>query len=115
MRWGKIGVNVCGLNLLQAVEPFGLGEDDIYDNLDIFQKWSLDPRVGTYANDRNDCGKGDYIEFYAEMDLIAGVSVCPTGDNTVNFSTPEDNTVSPLAVEIYEIGVEPKEFPTWGK
>ena len=113
MRWGQVGINVCRLNLLQAIEPFGLTDQDIFDNLDVFQNWVLDTRSGRFANAPNDWGAGEYIEFYAEMDLIVGISVCPTGDNTRNWAIYGEDVVLPLGIEVYDTGIEPKGFPAW--
>ena len=113
MRSGHAGLNACRVNLLQAVQPFGLTEDSIGGNIVVFQKARLDPQDGKWYCARNDSKKGDYIEFYAEIDLLVAVSVCPCGDNTKAWSTPEDGSVRPLGIEIYETGVTPKEYPCW--
>ena len=103
-------LNSCRLNLLQAIEPFGLKEEDLYDNLDVHQKFRVNAREGSYHLSRSDGQPGDYIEFYAEIDLLVGVSVCPYGDNSQMVAT----TVRPLGIEIYDTSIEPQEFPGWG-
>ena len=109
MRSGTAGLNACRLNLLQAIEPFGLAEQNLRDNLDVFQKFAFDGREGKFYSARTDSKPGDYIEFYAEMDLIVAVSVCPSGDNSANIH----GEVLPLGIEIYDSGIPPKEFPRW--
>ena len=44
---------------------------------------------------------GDYLEFFAEIDLIAGLSACPGGDCSSEHSSDEAYCY-PLKVEIYE-------------
>ena len=113
LKYGLTGLNGCFVNLLQGIEPFGLTEEDIHDNVDVFQKMRISPEDGKKYTARSDSKPGDYIEFYAEMDLVISVSVCPNADNTRAFSVPEDNTVHSLGVEVYETGIEPKPTPTW--
>jgi uncharacterized protein len=109
MRSGRAGANACRLNMLQAIEPFGWKEEHIRDNLDFFQKWLFNPKENKFYGARTDAKHGDYIEFYAEIDVVVAVSVCPAGDNSKNES-PE---VHPLGFEIYDTGIPPKEFPSW--
>jgi len=113
MRVRIPGLNSCHLNFLQAITPFGLTEEDIRDNVNLFQKMRPDPETGRIYAALSDSKKGDYIEFYAEMDLLVAVSVCPNGDNTRYYSVPGKDVVLPLAIEVYATGIEPKEFPQW--
>ena len=113
MRSGRTGINSCHLNLLQAVEPFGLGEEHLWESINVHQKVRLSPDDGKWYGARSDSKKGDYIEFYAEIDLLVAISVCPFGDNTRFGSTPDGDEVLPLAVEIYDTGIQPIESPKW--
>ena len=103
------GLNACRLNLLQAIEPFGLTEEDLNDNIDVHQKFRVDTKEGMYYLSRSDGQPGTFIEFYAEMDMLVGVSVCPNGDNSTLINT----VVWPVGIEIYDTGIEPQEFPQW--
>jgi hypothetical protein len=94
---------------LQAIEPFSLKESDIHDNVNAFAKCRIDPATGKTRSACTAAERGDYIEFYANVNLLVAVSVCPTGDNTVHQST----ALRPLGIEIYETGFEPPEFPRW--
>jgi uncharacterized protein YcgI (DUF1989 family) len=110
---GRPGMNSCHLNLLQAIEPFGLKEEDIQnDTFMVHQKTYVDPVSGRTDVIRGDSKPGDYVEFYAELDLIVALSACPRGegDHTVR---PGDEVGHPLGVEVYVTGIQPKEFPTW--
>jgi hypothetical protein len=44
---------------------------------------------------------GDYLEFFAEINLVVGLSACPGGDCSSEHSSSEANCY-PLEVEIYE-------------
>ena len=113
MRVAIPGLNSCHVNFLQAIEPFGLKEEDIHDNINLFQKMRADPHNGKISAALSDSKAGDYIEFYAEIDILAAVTVCPNGDNTRYYSVPGKDVVRPIAIEVHDTGVEPKAFPTW--
>ncbi len=108
-RTGKAGLNACHLNLLQAIEPFSLGERDIHDNINVHQKTRFDPVTLKPYSAPTASEKGDYIEFYANINLLAAVSVCPNGDNTAH----QADVVKPIGIEIYDTGTEPPGFPLW--
>jgi uncharacterized protein YcgI (DUF1989 family) len=44
---------------------------------------------------------GDFIEFFAEMDLIGGLSACPGGDCSTGHSS-DAAACYPLKVEVYK-------------
>lgn len=111
MMLGKAGLNGCHLNLLQGVEPFGLSEEDVIgDNINLFMKMRIDGLTGRRYFNKTDAKKGDFIEFYAEIDLLISVSVCPDGDSSL---IPEEFHKLPIVVETYETGIAPREFATW--
>ena len=113
MRSGRAGLNSCHANLLRAVEPHGVSEAHLVDNLVVFQKARLDPSDGKWYCARSDSTAGDYVEFYAEIDLLVAVSVCPYGDNTRGWSEPEAGAVLPLRAEVHETGITPQENYRW--
>lgn len=110
---GQKGLNSCHINGLKAIEPFGLKEEDLHDNLNVHMKVTIDPFDGQVSVAKSDCAAGDYAEFFAEMDLLLAVSTCPLGDGNNPNSMPEKMIVSPLGIEIYETGTKPKVFPKW--
>ena len=112
MYTGEPGLNSCHLNFLQAIEPFGLKEEDIHDNFMVHQKTHVDPATGRNNVIRGDSRPGDYVEFYAEIDLLVGVSACPRGDGNA-AAKPGEEIVHPLGIEVYESGIQPEEFPGW--
>lgn len=113
MRFGVAGLNACRLNLLQAIEKFGLGEKDLHDTVNVHQKTCLDRKTGRIFVSPGDGRPGDYIEFFAEMDLLVAVSVCPFGDGSADPVMYEAGLVRPLGIEVYDTGTEPKPFPMW--
>ena len=113
MTAGQTGLNACHLNLLQAVEPFGLKEIDIRDNVNVHQKARVDGVTGLMHYTGIDVKKRDYIEFYAEIDLLVAVSVCPSGDGARAPEEASKILLNPIGIEIYDSGITPKEFPAW--
>lgn len=99
----------CYYNLSRAIAPIGLGPKDLHDNLNLFQKTRIDNDTGMYVSEASDAQKGDYVEFYAEMDVLMAVSVCSNGSGTFPSYIGEQD-IKPLGIEIYETGVEPLEF-----
>ena len=62
----------------------GLTETDVIgDNINLFQKMRIDGLTGRRYFSKTDAKKGDHIEFYAEIDLLISVSVCPDGDSSL--------------------------------
>ena len=106
---GKPGHPNCYDNLVSAIAPFGLTAEDVHDNLNLFQKTCIDPETGRYISEASDAKPGDYVEFYAEMNVLMAVSACPCGSGRF----PADSGLSdskPLTVEIYETGVKSVPF-----
>lgn len=111
MRTGSPCANSCHNNLLQALSPFGIREADIGDSIGVFQKFRLDLKDGKKLHVLpTDAKVGDYVAFYAELDLIVGVSVCPYGDG-LDYHGANDGLVRSLEIEVHDTGIEPKAFP----
>ena len=64
----------CHSNLVRAVLPFGLVESDVHDVINLFQATGLDAR-GRYFMNPCPAEKGDYIEFFAEQDVMMALSM----------------------------------------
>ena len=95
--------NSCHGNAINAVEPFGLTESHIlHDNFMVFQPSFIRPD-GSGDSVRSQSQPGDYVEFYADMDLIEAVSACPVGDYAVPMTGPDKITTRSPGFEIYEI------------
>ncbi|KAF3930272.1 hypothetical protein ABW20_dc0107698 [Dactylellina cionopaga] len=69
----------CHSNLVRAVLPFGLTEPDVHDVLNIFQVTGLNS-AGKYFMEASPAKPGDFIELFAEQDLLVALSTCPGGD-----------------------------------
>jgi uncharacterized protein YcgI (DUF1989 family) len=112
-HFGAPGFGDCHQSLLAAVEPFGLTEADIHDSITVNQKTHLDPFHGRISITASDAMAGDYIEFYAEMDLLVAVAVCPFGNGAANPTRNDADAVHPLKVEIYDSSIAPRTYAAW--
>lgn len=58
----------------------------------------------------NPARQDDYLEFFAEIDLLCALSCCPGGDLSVDLWGPEARdpleTCHPLGVEVYSLEKE---------
>ena len=83
-----------------------MDESDVHDVLNIFQVTGL-TRDDRYFVKPSPGRRGDYFEFFAEIDLLCAISTCPHGDLSVQVWGEEDardpiETCHPLGVEIYQ-------------
>ncbi len=96
----------CHSNLTRAVAPHGLGESDVHDVLNVFQCTGLNAD-DQYFMRGSPAKAGDYLELFAEIDLLCALSTCPGGDLSVPLWGPEArdplDTCRPLAVEVHAI------------
>ena len=96
----------CHSNLLNAVREFGLQEADIHDVINIFQVTGLTPGTEQYFVKPCPAKKGDYFEFYAEIDLLCALSACPHGDMSKPIwgegAVDPLDICRPIGVEIYQ-------------
>ncbi len=101
--------NTCYDNLRAGCGMVGLGQQAIHDNLNLYMKAAMDPQTGQHLNVVSDAVAGDYVQFFAELDLLVVVSLCPYGDGSV---VPSDWATTPIAqrpivVELADSGVSP--------
>lgn len=98
----------CHSNLTRAVLPYGLTEFDVHDVLNVFQVTGLN-KDDEYFLQPCPAEKGDYFEFFAEMDLLCALSACPGGDLSKwgwaknSGGDPMVECCRPLGVEVYKI------------
>ena len=111
MRSERKGLNSCHLNFLQAIEPFGLAEMNIQDNFCVCMPSRINDETGKMEITATKARPGDYVAFYAEIDLLVAVSVCPMGDGSFAATTPEKVTLRPVGVEILDTEIGPRQFP----
>ena len=76
-------------------------EHHIHDVLNVFMCTGFSKDSHQYFMKASPVRPGDYIEFFAEIDLLGALSACPGGDCSSSHS--DDSTVCyPLLVEIYQ-------------
>jgi len=98
----------CHSNLIRAIAPHRLGEGDVHDVLNVFQVTGLTAEGHQYYCKPCPAKRGDYFEFFAEIDLLCALSACPHGDMTLPIWGP--NAVDPiqicrpLGVQVYDTG-----------
>jgi uncharacterized protein len=96
----------CHSNLTRAVLPHGLTEFDVHDVLNIFQCTGLN-HDDMYFMKACPAKQGDYLEFFAEIDLLCALSTCPGGDLSLPMWGPDAQdpltVCRPLGVEIYRL------------
>jgi len=82
-------------------QPLNVAEPLVHDVLNVFMCTGFMPDTKQYFMKASPVQLGDYIEFFAEIDLIGGLSACPGGDCS---STHSSDTAAcyPLKVEIYK-------------
>jgi uncharacterized protein len=96
----------CHSNLTRAIAPHGLTELDVHDVLNVFQCTGLN-RQDRYFMRESPARLGDYLEFFAEIDLLCALSTCPGGDLSVPLWGPDArdplSVCRPLGIEIYAL------------
>lgn len=96
----------CWTNLAKAIQPFGLGPEALHDNLNLFQKIGYDSKTGRGFMEPSDAKKGDYVEFFAEIDVLVALTICPSGSGRLPDDHPtQDRT--PLGLTVFETGRRP--------
>jgi uncharacterized protein YcgI (DUF1989 family) len=94
----------CHSNLTRAVLPYGLTEFDVHDVLNVFQCTGLNDEDRYFMKDCP-AQPGDFLEFFAEMDLLCALSTCPGGDLSVPLWGPDArdpiDVCHPIGVEVY--------------
>jgi uncharacterized protein YcgI (DUF1989 family) len=125
----------CHSNLVRAVLPYGLTEFDVHDVLNVFQCTGLNDE-DQYFMTACPAQKGDFFEFFAEIDLLCALSTCPGGDLSIPLwgSDARDavDVCRPLGIEVYRLdpallagwsepraagyaGAHGMEMPVWGR
>ena len=86
----------CQENLTEALAPYGLTGDDIFDIFNVFMNVELHPD-GDFTIKPCEAGPDDYIDLRAEMDILAAVSACPADTANANRGSP-----GPLGIKILD-------------
>jgi len=96
----------CHSNLIRAVAnnqnlSFNDAETHVHDVLNVFMCTGFTKDTHQYFMKASPVRPGDFIEFFAEIDLLGALSACPGGD--CGSSHSDDKTPCyPLLVEIYK-------------
>ncbi len=95
----------CHSNLTNALAKHlgqspGEAEPLVHDVLNVFMCTGFTRDTGQYFMKASPVRPGDYIEFFAEIDLIGGLSACPGGDCSDQHSS-DAAACHPLLVEIF--------------
>lgn len=99
----------CYDQLCSAARAVGIDTSLVHDNLNLFQKSRVDFATGHYVTEGSDARPGDYVDFYAEIDIVMAISTCPLGSGARPAESGQCDP-KPLRVEVYETGIEPSEF-----
>ena len=96
----------CHSNLIRALADtksisYDEAEPHVHDVLNVFMCTGFTKDTHQYFMKASPVRPGDYIEFFAEIDLLGALSACPGGD--CGSSHSDDKTSCyPLLVEIYK-------------
>jgi uncharacterized protein YcgI (DUF1989 family) len=95
----------CHSNLTRAVAehlnvPIPVAELHVHDVLNVFMCTGFTHDTHQYFMKASPVRPGDYLEFFAEMDLIVGLSACPGGD-CGDEHTSDVAACHPLWIEVY--------------
>ncbi len=96
----------CHSNLSRALadetgRPLKEVEMQVHDVLNVFMCTGFTRDTGQYFMKASPVRPGDYIEFFAEIDLLGALSACPGGDCSSTHSS-DAAACHPLLVEIFE-------------
>lgn len=95
----------CHSNLTRALATgqginFEQAEPHIHDVLNVFMCTGFTRDTGQYFMKASPARQGDYLEFFAEIDLLGALSACPGGDCSSEHSS-DIATCHPLTVEVF--------------
>jgi len=95
----------CHSNLTRALAdhlgvPLFDAEPHVHDVLNVFMCTGFTRDTGQYFMKASPVRVGDYLEFFAEIDLLGALSACPGGDCSSEHSS-DAAACYPLLVEIF--------------
>ena len=97
--------NCCHSNLTRAVASITKtaltnAEQHVHDVLNVFMCTGFTKDTHQYFMKASPVRPGDFIEFFAHIDLIGALSACPGGDCSASHSS-DTQACHPLLVEVY--------------
>ncbi|MBL4929830.1 urea carboxylase-associated family protein [Fuscibacter oryzae] len=95
----------CHSNLTRALAtrtglPLPVCETHVHDVLNVFMCTGFTRDTGQYFMKASPVRPGDYIEFFADVDLLGALSACPGGDCSSEHSS-DQAACHPLLVEVF--------------
>lgn len=98
----------CHSNLTRALAAYtGMSlteaEPLVHDVMNVFMCTGFTRDTGQYFMKASPVRPGDYIEFYAEIDLLVGLSACPGGD-CGSEHTSDTAPCYPLDIQVWDPG-----------
>ena len=95
----------CHSNLTRALaDHLGVSlqeaEPHVHDVLNVFMCTGFTRDTGQYFMKQSPVRPGDYLEFFAEIDLLGALSACPGGDCSAEHSS-DAAACFPLKVEVF--------------
>lgn len=98
----------CHSNLTRALAsytglPLHEAEVHVHDVLNVFMCTGFTRDTGQYFMKASPVRPGDYLEFFAEIDLLVGLSACPGGDCSSEHSS-DTASCHPLVIEVWDPG-----------
>ncbi len=105
---GQTYHHCCHSNLTRALAdhcdlPLPVAEAHVHDVLNVFMCTGFTRDTGQYFMKASPVRPGDYLEFYAEIDLIVGLSACPGGDCSQEHSS-DVAACFPLQIQVFDPG-----------
>jgi len=104
----------CHSNLTRALAghtgmTVAEAEPHVHDVLNVFMCTGFTRDTGQYFMKASPVRPGDYLEFFAEIDLLGCLSVCPGGDCSAGHSS-DAAICHPLVVEVLKPSRLPEEW-----
>ena len=95
----------CHSNLTRALaDATGMSlteaEPHVHDVLNVFMCTGFTRDTGQYFMKASPVRPGDYLEFFAEIDLLGALSACPGGDCSAEHSS-DATACYPLLIEVF--------------
>ncbi|MEX0302667.1 MAG: urea carboxylase-associated family protein [Leisingera sp.] len=95
----------CHSNLTRALaDHLGISTDEaephVHDVLNVFMCTGFTRDTGQYFMKASPVRPGDFLEFFAEIDLLGALSACPGGDCSAEHSS-DAAACYPLKIEVF--------------
>ena len=96
----------CHSNLIRALvkdKGFSMADAErhVHDVLNVFMCDGFDNETHRYISKASPVRPGDFLELFAEIDLLGALSACPAGDCSIGSRAGDPVACHPLKVEIY--------------